>query len=138
MPSWKIEHAIRPHRRGRRSFTAIHADPPSRPWRCPFDCDRPDQQLTALATPTQQALYTPIEPGEEETEFSDFHPEPLPIELPRELFETAEPLPTAALDWLRRQINETLGRDRRDPLRPKHDTLYPRKLLIVDNAYTPD
>ena len=138
VPSWKIEDAIRPHRRGRRSFTAIHTYPPSRPWRCAFDCDRPDRQLTALATPAHQALSTPIKPGEEEAEFPDAHPEALPIDLPLDLFKTAEPLPTAALDWLCQQINERVGRDRRDPLRPKHDTLYPRKLLIVDNADTPD
>ena len=79
---------------------------------------------------------TPIEPGDEEAEFPEAHPEPLPINLPRELFETVDPLPTTALDWLRRQIggHERFGRDRRDTLRLRHDSLYPRKLLIVDNA----
>ena len=77
---------------------------------------------------------TPIEPGDEEAEFPEAHPEPLPINLPRELFETVDPLPTTALEWLRRQIDERFGRDRRDTLRLRHDSLYPRKLLIVDNA----
>ena len=79
-----------------------------------------------------------MEPGDVEAEFPDAHPERLPINLPRELFETADSLPTAALDWLRRQIDERFGRDRRDALRLRHDSLYPRKLLIVDNADTPD
>ena len=47
VPTWCIRLAIRS--RGGRTFPAIHAHAPNRPWRCVFDCKKPIQQLDDLA-----------------------------------------------------------------------------------------
>ena len=114
VPSWKIEFAIRPHRRGRRRFTEIHATAPSRPWRCAFDCDLPERQLMALESDTVREPFTLIGSDVEPAESPVPYPEPLPIELPHSLLEMDEPLPTVALDRLRRQMDEQSGNDPRD------------------------
>ena len=64
--------------------------------------------------------------------------EPLPIELPRSLLEMDEPLPAAALDRLRRQIDEQSHDDRREKSSSQQEGLYPRRMLIVDHAATDD
>ena len=46
VPSWGIRQAIRS--RGGRTFPAIHAHAPTRPWRCVFDCDKSMQQVDDL------------------------------------------------------------------------------------------
>lgn len=138
VPSWKIEFAIRPYRRGRRRFTEIHATAPSRPWRCAFDCDRPEQQLMALERGIEQKLFTPIGSDDEPMESPVPYPEPLPINLPRSLLEMDESLPTAALDQLRSQIDELTEINRRRKSSAEQKNLYPRRLLIVDYGSTDD
>ena len=138
VPSWKIDFAIRPHRRGRRRFTEIHATAPSRPWRCAFDCDRPEQQLMALQRDTVRELFTLIGSDVEPTESPVPYPEPLPIEFPHSSLELDEPISSAALDELRRLIDARSYNDPRDRSISERETLYPRKLLIVDYASTDD
>ena len=46
-PTWCIRHAIR--FRGGRTFPAIHAHAPTRPWRCIFDCHKPIEQVDDLS-----------------------------------------------------------------------------------------
>ena len=85
VPSWKIDRAIR--RRGQRTFTAIHGTAPSRPWRCAFDCDHPERQLTALAADPESDL--PVEfarPEDAQAHAPDRYPEPLRINLPTPCF----------------------------------------------------
>ena len=133
VPSWKIDRAIK--RRGQRTFTAIHGTAPSRPWRCAFDCDHPERQLTALATDPEPEL--PVEvarPEDAQADAPDPYPEPLRINLPDSLLRTTEPLSSTTFDQLRRQMDEQAGTASRDKTVSGHDPLYPRKLLIVDNA----
>ena len=105
VPSWKIDRAIK--RRGQRTFTAVHAKAPSRPWRCAFDCDHPERQLMALATDPERELPTQVlDPDDARADAPGPYPELLRIDLPDSLLEMVEPLPTAALDQLRRQVNE--------------------------------
>ena len=47
VPSWRVRQAIGSH--GGRTFRAIHAHGPNRPWRCAFDCDKPMEQVDELA-----------------------------------------------------------------------------------------
>ena len=138
VPSWKIDFDRRPHRRGRRRFAEIHATAPSRPWRCAFDFDRPEQQLMALERDTVRELITVIGSDVEPAELPSPYPELLPIEFPYSLLEMDEPLPAATLDRLRRQIEELSDDDRREKSSAEHEGLYPRKLLIVDYASTDD
>ena len=138
VPSWKIESAICPHRRGRRRFAEIHATAPSRPWRCAFDCDRPERHLMALEGDTLRDLFALVGSDAEPAQPPVPNPEPLPIELPHSLLEMDEPLPAAALDRLRRQIVEQSDIDRREKSSSEQEWLYPRRMLIVDYATTDD
>ena len=47
VPTWRIRDAIR--FRGGRTYAAVHAQEPSRPWRCVFDCHNAMQQVDELA-----------------------------------------------------------------------------------------
>ena len=57
VPAWRIRDAIR--FRGQRTFRALHAYPPTRPWRCVFDCHSPMEQMDqlALARPEPRVEY---------------------------------------------------------------------------------
>ena len=133
VPSWKIDRAIK--RRGQRTFTAIHETAQSRPWRCAFDCDHPEGQLTALAAePEPEFSVEFARPEDVQGDAADRYPEPLRIDLPDSLLRTAEPLSSTTFDQIRRQIDEQSGAAPRGKTVSGHDPLYPRKLLIVDYA----
>ena len=138
VPSWKIDRAIK--RWGQRTFTAVHAKAPSRPWRCVFDCDHPERQLMALATDPERELPTQVpDPDDARADAPGPYPELLRIDLPDSLLEMVKPLPTVALDdQLRRQVDEHSKHAAGGKLRSEHQLLYPRKLLIVDYADTVD
>ena len=137
VPSWKIDRAI--SRRGHRTFTAVHATAPSRPWRCAFDCDHPERQLTALAMDPARELPTQFaEPDDARADPPDPYPELLRIDLPDFLLQTTKSLSTAALDQLRRQMDEQPDSGPRGKSVSESESLYPRKLLIVDYAEPAD
>ena len=56
VPTWGIRQAIRS--RGGRTFPAIHAHAPTRPWRCVFDCDKSMQQVDDLALLQPEPHFT--------------------------------------------------------------------------------
>ena len=137
VPSWKIAHAI--SHRGQRTFTAVHATAPSRPWRCIFDCDSPENQLTALAVGPSRELFSQVarpDGGREKALVP--YLQSLRIDLPDSLIQMTKPLSTAAFDQLRRQINEKSGNAACDVSSSECEPLYPRKLLIVDYAGASD
>ena len=137
VPSWKIDHAIK--WRGQRTFTAVHANGPSRPWRCAFDCDNPERQLTELAMGSEQGLPTQVRnSGDAWVDALCPYPKCMQLNLPDFLFQTTEPLSTTVLDELRTKIDKQSGNTIRGKLSSNHDPLYPRKLFIVDYADTTD
>lgn len=135
VPSWKIKRAIK--RRGQRTFTAIHASATSRPWRCAFDCDHPEGQLTALATEPKQKVPKQIHDRDNtRADVSRPYPEPLEIDLSNLFFRLIEPSSTTALDELRKYIDENSEYTASSKSSSDIGTLYPRKLLIFDYADT--
>ena len=56
VPSWSIRQAM--SSRGGRTFPAIHARVPNRPWRCVFDCEKPMQQVDELALLQPEPQFT--------------------------------------------------------------------------------
>ena len=131
VPSWRIDRAL--SQRGQRTFPAIHATGPSRPWRCVFDCDHPEIQMASLAMESTRELPTQVVGSyEARADTPSPLPEPLDIALPEFLFETTEPLSPASLDVLRTEIDKKSETIESTTLRSKYEPLYPRKLLIVD------
>ena len=134
-PSWKIDRAIK--LRGQRTFIAVHASAPSRPWRCAFDCDQAERQLTALTMDPEQEL--PIQAPDPDAARADSpgpYPEPLQIDLPDFLLQMTELLSTAALDDLRTEIDQRSEYTDRGKSSSEQEPLYPGKLLIVDYVDT--
>ena len=133
VPSWKIDRAI--SRRGQRTFTAIHATHPSRPWRCAFDCDRPEGQLMELAIDPASELPVQVAgPDDARADAPGPYPELLRIDLSDSLLHETEALSTATLDQLRRQMDEQPDSAPQDKRVLESESLYPRKLLILDYA----
>ena len=135
VPSWRIDRAIR--RRGQRTFTAVHANSNSRPWRCAFDCDHPERQLNALTRDTEQIPFLQVtDPSTTRADASDMYPEYLQLDLPDFLLQMAGPLTTADLDELRSEIDERSENAAQGMSIAKHEPFYPRRVLIVDNFDT--
>lgn len=137
VPSWRIDHAIR--RRGQRTFTAIHASSQSRPWRCAFDCDHPEQRVIAFARDTEQMARLQItDPYTTRADAPGIFPEYLRLDLPDFLLQMEGPLSTADLDELRSEIDERSENASQATSITKHESLYPHRVLIVDSADTSD
>ena len=124
VPTWRIRQAIRS--RGGRTFLAIHAHPPTRPWRCVFDCRKPMEQADELAlsrpephVKRDQVVFHRQKPDWIQTDAEPFD----------SLFQIDEPLLADDLSSLLtrpfQSPDEDLGRG---------ELTYPRRVLAVDVA----
>ena len=124
VPTWCIRQAIR--FRGGRTFPAIHAHPPTRPWRCVFDCHKPMEQADdlALSRPEPRVRHDKVMFHRQRPDWILTDDEPFDS-----LFEIREPLSTE-------DLNRLLTR----PVEPPDEYLghqgltYPRRVLAVDVA----
>ena len=124
VPTWCIRQAIR--LRGGRTFPAIHAHPPTRPWRCVFDCHKPMEQADdlALSRPEPRVRHDKVMFHRQRPDWILTDDEPFDS-----LFEIREPLSTE-------DLNRLLTR----PVEPPDEYLghrgltYPRRVLAVDVA----
>ena len=122
VPAWRIRDAIQ--FRGNRSFRALHAHPPTRPWRCVFDCHKPMEQMDelALSRPEPRTEYDNVVFHRQRPDWIHTDAEAFDI-----LFDIHEPLPAA-------DLNRLLAR----PIVPSvehlghRESLYPRRVLAVD------
>ena len=122
VPTWCIRQAIR--FRSGRTFPAIHAHAPTRPWRCIFDCHRPIEQVDDLARLQPEPQFTQDEvvwhrrmPNWLQTDSDAFD----------SLLEIHEPLSTQDLLSLLPRLDQSPDEDPGDA-----EITYPRRILAVD------
>lgn len=131
VPSWKINRAI--NERGKRTFTAVHANATSLPWRCVFDCGQAEQQLKVLVTSHKQRLSSQDpDPDATRTATMSWYPQLLDINFREFLRQMDGPSFRVDFDNLRMEINEKLQNTREGRPNVEQEQLYPRKLLVVD------
>ena len=109
---------------GGRTFPAIHAHAPTRPWRCIFDCHRPIEQVDDLARLQPEPQFTQDEvvwhrrmPNWLQTDSDAFD----------SLLEIHEPLSTQDLLSLLPRLDQSPDEDPGDA-----EITYPRRILAVD------
>lgn len=122
VPTWLIRDAIR--FRGHRTFAAIHAHEPFRPWRCVFDCQRPKDQVDELSL-----LKPELKSVEGKAVFHRQSPDWLRTDSEGFglLFEVEGAISTTALEsLLRRDVQAP------DERADEVETTYPRRVLAVD------
>ena len=122
VPTWRIRQAIR--FRGGRTFPAIHAHVPTRPWRCVFDCHKPIEQVDELSLLQPEPQFTHDEVV--------FHPQrsdwlQTDSDAFDSLLEIREPLSTKDLQGLLPRLVQPPDEDPGDA-----ELTYPRRLLAVD------
>lgn len=122
VPSWRIRRAIKD--RGGRTFPAIHAHAPARPWRCVFDCNNPIEQVDDLArlqpvphVTQDKVLFHRQWPDWLQTSSEGFD----------SLLEIHEPLSTEDLQGLLPHLVASPHEHQADA-----ELTYPRRILAVD------
>lgn len=122
VPTWSIRQAMRS--RSGRTFRAIHAREPNRPWRCVFDCDTPMQQVDELAllAPEMQLTGEQVAWPQQRPDWLETGSEGF-----GDLLNVREPL--SMRDLLRRLPSLVKSPDE-DP--EDADLTYPRRILAVD------
>ena len=122
VPSWRIRDAI--GSRGGRTFAAIHADGPTRPWRCVFDCHKPVDQVDELSL-----LRPKLQSVKDEVVFHQASPDWLQTDSDGfdALFEVDGAISTRELEGLLRRDVRASDEEVGDI-----ELTYPRRVLIVD------